>query len=308
MNLQRVTERGGEYMVLAKLSEFSNQYLCVELSFSTQKINTGENIYALTYKNIEQFKSNRPFFLIDETNLSKNIKNNGTLDPFAVKLLNGDLVSYNGTKFIVLGIVVNTYAQWNLPTPLLFNPNNIANDYRALFNSRLSDIEINNKINDNFQSGKYDTDMIIPLVDANDFKESIEVLEPRPSNDLVMLQIDKYTDEKNAKFTQVKDVFIDTVMRNRSTEIDKLRSLNPDLYNSMREMLTSVNDVINDKISGTSRKATKKVTKKPTKKEKEVVVQEVVPEQVTEDVDLSFLDDIDSVLDVSFLDEIDNII
>lgn len=300
MNLQRVTERGGEYMVLAKLSEFSNQYLCVELSFSTQKINTGENTYALTYKTIEQFKSNRPFFLIDETNLSKNIKNNGTLDPFAVKLLNGDLVSYNGTKYIVLGIVVNTYAQWNLPTPLLFNPNNIVNDYKALFNSRLSDIEINNKINDNFQAGKYDADMIIPLVDANNFKESIEVLEPRPSNDLIMLQIDKYTDEKNAKFTQVKDVFIDTIMRNRSAEIDKLRSSNPELYNTMKEMITSVNNVINDKISGASRKATKK--------EKEVVVQEVVPEQVTEDVDLSFLDDIDSVLDVSFLDEIDNII
>jgi hypothetical protein len=294
MNLQRVTERGGEYMVLAKLSEFSNQYLCVELSFSTQKINTGENIYALTYKNIEQFKSNRPFFLIDETNLVNNIKNNGTLDPFAVKLLNGDLVNYNGNKYIVLGIVVNTYAQWNLPTPLLLHPNNIVNDYKALFNSRMSDIEINNKINDNFQAGKYDSDMIIPLVDGNDFKETIEVLEARPSDDLVKIQISKFTDEKNAKFSQVKDIFIDTVMRNRSTEIDKLRSIKPELYNSMKEMLTSVNDAINSKISGTSTTTAKKK-------------KEAVAEQVAED-DLSFLDDIDSVLDTSFLDDLDNII
>ena len=281
-------------MVLAKLSEFSNQYLCVELSFSTQQINTGQNIYALTYKNIEQFKSNRPFFLIDETNLVNNIKNNGTLDPFVVKLLNGDLVNYNGNKYVVLGIVVNTYAQWNLPTPLLFNPNNIVNDYKALFNSRMSDIEINNKINDNFQAGKYDSDMIIPLVDANDFKETIEVLEPRPSDDLVKIQISKFTDEKNAKFSQVKDVFLDTVMRNRSAEIDKLRSTNPELYNSMKEMLTSVNNAINDKISGGSKTTTNKA-------------KELVAEQVSED-DLSFLDDIDSVLDTSFLDDLDNII
>ena len=213
MNLQRVIEKEGEYMVLAKLSEFSNQYLCVELNLSYQRINTLQEVYSLDYKNIEQFKSNRPFFLINESNLAENLKTKGILDYFETKLLFGDLVNYNGTKYIVLGIVVNTYAQWNLPTPLLLNPNNIVNDYKALFNSRLSDIEINNKINDNFQAGKYDADMIIPLIDANNFKETIEVIESRPSNDLVRLQIDNYTDEKNAKFSQVKDVFIDTIMR-----------------------------------------------------------------------------------------------
>ena len=294
MNLQRVIEKEGEYMVLAKLSEFSNQYLCVELNLSYQRINTLELVYALDYKNIEQFKSNRPFFLINESNLAENLKTKGILDYFETKLLFGDLVNYNGTKYIVLGIVVNTYAQWNLPTPLLLNPNNIVNDYKALFNSRLSDIEINNKINDNFQAGKYDADMIIPLIDANNFKETIEVIESRPSNDLVRLQIDNYTDEKNAKFSQVKDVFIDTIMRNRVAEIDKLRSSNPELYNTMKEMITSVNNVINNKISG--------ALKTTAKRKKQAVV-----EQVVED-DLSFLDEVDSVLDTSFLDELDNII
>ena len=294
MNLQRVIEKEGEYMVLAKLSEFSNQYLCVELNLSYQRINTLQEVYSLDYKNIEQFKSNRPFFLINESNLAENLKTKGILDYFETKLLFGDLVNYNGTKYIVLGIVVNTYAQWNLPTPLLLNPNNIVNDYKALFNSRLSDIEINNKINDNFQAGKYDAGMIIPLIDANDFKETIEVIESRPSNDLVRLQIDNYTDEKNAKFSQVKDVFIDTIMRNRVAEIDKLRSSNPELYNTMKEMITSVNNVINNKISG--------ALKTTAKRKKQAVV-----EQVVED-DLSFLDEVDSVLDTSFLDELDNII
>ena len=294
MNLQRVIEKEGEYMVLAKLSEFSNQYLCVELNLSYQRINTLQEVYSLDYKNIEQFKSNRPFFLINESNLAENLKTKGILDYFETKLLFGDLVNYNGTKYIVLGIVVNTYAQWNLPTPLLLNPNNIVNDYKALFNSRLSDIEINNKINDNFQAGKYDADMIIPLIDANNFKETIEVIESRPSNDLVRLQIDNYTDEKNAKFSQVKDVFIDTIMRNRVAEIDKLRSSNPELYNTMKEMITSVNNVINNKISG--------ALKTTAKRKKQAVV-----EQVVED-DLSFLDEVDSVLDTSFLDELDNII
>lgn len=298
MNLERITERGGEYMVLAKLSEFSKQYLCVELSFATQKINTGENIYALTYKNIEQFKSNRPFFLIDEMNLVKNLNTYGSLDPFAVKLLNGDLVNYNGNKYVVLGIVVNTYAQWNLPTPLLFNPSNIANDYKALFNSRMSDIEINNKINDNFQSGKYDSDMIIPLVDANDFKETIDILEPRPSQEEMIIKISRYNDEKDNKFSQTKDIFIDTVMRNRTIEIDKLRDSNPELYNSMRIMLVTVNEAINDKIFGT----------KPTTKKVKIKQEVVQPKVAVVEDDLSFLDDIDSVLDTSFLDDLDNII
>jgi Fe-S cluster assembly ATPase SufC len=93
---------------------------------------------------------------------------------------------------------------------------------------------------------------------------------------------------------RVKDVFIDTVMRNRSAEIDKLRSSNPELFSTIKEMLTSVNDVINNKISGASKTIAKKQ-------------KQVVAEQVAED-DLSFLDDVDSVLDTSFLDDLDNII
>ena len=62
----------------------------------------------------------------------------------------------------------------------------------------------------------------------------------------------------------------------------------------MKEMITSVNNVINNKISG--------ALKTTAKRKKQAVV-----EQVVED-DLSFLDEVDSVLDTSFLDELDNII
>ena len=274
------------YFVLSKLSDFSKTYLCMDaIPMSMQKTNTGSDIMAFDIKNIEGFKGTRPFFVLPESKIVENIKEWGIVEDYETELQWMDLVMYNGLKYLVLGNVINTYAQWNMPTPLLFNPNDMVSDYRSLYGSKLSDFEINQMVNDNFQKGKYDDDMIIPLVDSNDYKEEIEVLEKRPTTPEVEFLVDRYLDEKNTKLKAKTNIFIDTILRNRGLEIDKLKENNKVLYDSMQMMLLSVNNAINEKINSTKTQS------------------EEVPVE-----DLSFLDDIDSVLDTSFLDDLDNII
>jgi hypothetical protein len=294
------------YFVLSKLSDFSKTYLCMDaIPMSMQKTNAGSDIMAFDIKNIEGFKGTRPFFVLPESRIVENIKKFGIIEDYETKLQWMDLVRYNGMKFLVLGNIVNTYAQWNMPTPLLFNPNDMVHDYRSLYGSKLSDIEINRMINDNFQNGKYDDDMIVPLVDSNDYKEDIEVLEKRPTTPEVEFLVDRYLDEKNTKLKAQNNIFIDTILRNRGLEIDKLRDNNKELYDSMQTMLLSVNKAINEKINLTKEKTTETPTpKKVAKKQPKEKVVEATP---VED-DLSFLDKVDEVLDVSFLDDLDNII
>ena len=45
MNLERVIPQNSNYMVLKKISEFSNKYLCIELEESSQKTNKGESSF-----------------------------------------------------------------------------------------------------------------------------------------------------------------------------------------------------------------------------------------------------------------------
>ena len=295
MNLERITIKTrnddlynpiNRIMVLSKLSDFTKQYLCINLDFSSQKINNGNTIDALTFKNVVAFRGMRPFTVLNEQELIKLIKTFGIVEHYELKLKSGDYVQLNGLKFINLGSVVNTYAQWNLPTPVLFRTNTINSDTKALFNSKLTNFDIISKINDNFQAGKYDADMTIPLIDSNDFKNDISVLETRPTIDEVNLMIASYEDEKNTKITAFKDVFIDTIFRNRKAEIDKIKTNNPELYRSMQKLLLDVNVIINNKITG-----------------------EVKPKSNNNDnpTDLSFLDDVDNAFDTSFLENINDV-
>lgn len=295
MNLERITIKTrnddlynpiNRIMVLSKLSDFTKEYLCVNLDFSSQKINNGNSINALSFKNVVAFRALRPFIVVDEKAIVELIKLYGIVQDYDPKLNSGDYVQLNGLKFTNLGSVVNTYAQWNLPTPVLFRTSTINSDTKALFNSKLTNFDIISKINDNFQAGKYDADMTIPLIDSNDFKNDISVLETRPAIDEVNLMIASYEDEKNTNLTAFKDVFIDTIFRNRKSEIDKIKTNNPELYKSMQKLLLDVNVIINNKITG-----------------------EVKPKSNNNDnpVDLSFLDDVDNAFDTSFLENIDDV-
>jgi hypothetical protein len=264
------------YMSLAKISDFSKLYttiLFIEKS-SPQKINTGDSIQAFNFKNIEQFKGLRPFNAYTQEQLLFLYNQYGSDFLYQTKLHSGDLVRYNGLKYVVLGIVVNTYAQWNMPTPLLFNPTNVNNDYKSLYGSRLTEEQINNKINDNFQAGKYDADMVIPLVDANDFSEYITVIEPRPTKEEVELMFDSVKAEKDLTIKSQKDVFIDTMLRLRGNEINKIKEVNGDLFKGVQTLLLSVNKAVNEQIEMLPEPAVEKPARKPREKK---VVEEVEP-------------------------------
>lgn len=285
MNLERVSPKGQNYMVLKKISDYKKLYLCVELKESEQKINNGAIIDACDFKNIEQFKGSRPFFILEEKQIADNILKYGLEDKFQTDLRKGSLVDYAGLNYVVVGIVVNTYAQWNMPTPLLLNPNTIASDYVGLFQGKLTNYQINEKINDNFQSGKYDADMLIPLVDANNYEKDIIVLKKKPNENEVALYLAKIGKEQNIKIKSVKDIFIDTILDTNGEEIQKIREIDNDLYENTRNFINLVNNIINNKIE---------LGKKISKIEK------------TEDIDLTFLDELDDIFSTDFLEQIDN--
>ncbi len=292
MNLERIIPQNQNYIVLKKISDFKKLYLCMDISTTLQKINNGALIEAFTFKDITQFKGTRPFFILTEDRIIENIsKDGGILERYDTELQIGSVVDYAGLTYDVVGLIVNTYAQWNMPTPLLLNPNNIAEDYKSLFQSRLTDYQINQKINDNFQAGKYDSDMIIPLVDANDFKDDILVMEKRPKGNEIALVISKVQKDKNISLKATKDIFINTILDSRGDEIQKIREVDEDLYDKTRTFMNMVNDVINNKIEGNEARPKTKVVK---------------PIQVEEEADLSFLDELDDVFSDDFLEQIND--
>ena len=254
---------------------------------SLQKINTGAFIDAFPFKDINQFKGTRPFFILTEDRIIENVlKDGGIFEKYDTLLHVGSIVDYAGLNYVVVGFIVNTYAQWNLPTPILLNPSRIVADYKALFQGKMTDYQINEKINDNFQAGKYDEDILMPLVDGNNFKDDILVVEDRVKGNEVSLYINKVKKDNNLALKATENVFIDTILDTRGDEIQKLREVNEDLYDKTRNFMNSVNSIINNKINN--------------KPKKQIV------KQVEEDVDLSFLDELDDVFNEDFLQEIND--
>jgi hypothetical protein len=286
MNLERIIPQNSDYIVLKKISDYKRLYLCMDYKdVSSQKINTGAFIDAFTFKNLIQFKGTRPFFVLDEDTIIDNItKGGGIVDKYDTDLRVGDVVDYAGLTYDVLGFIVNTYAQWNMPTPLLLNPNKIADDYKSLFQGKMTNYQINQKINDNFQSGKYDNEIMFPLVDANDYKNDILVIKKRPLEKEISLYISKVGKQKNMSLKATKNIFIDTVLDTSGDDIQKIREVDENLYDKTRNFINVVNDIINNKIESGK-------TKQPI---------------VVEETDLSFLDELDDVFSDDFLQEIDD--
>jgi len=281
MNLDRIhfKVQNDSLLILNQISELKKLNLLVRFDaslYSEQTINTGGKIRALNLKSVEQFKGLKPFNVLSETQLLDlyQIGVLENLDKYNFKINVSDLVSYNNRNFIVLGIVVNTYAQWNLPTPLLFNPNAMSNDVKSLYGSRLTEVQIVERINDNFQKGKYDNDIVIPLVDMAKPKDVISVVKPLISEKDTFDIFLKILKLKNADFEIKKDVFINTIADLKAEEIVSLKSRDEDLYNSFNLFTKSLNDIINKKIESIPASEKEKPTRKPrAKKEVAPVVE-----------------------------------
>jgi hypothetical protein len=288
MNLDRIQFKvtNDQLLILNQISELKKLNLVIKFDksqYSTQTINTGSKVNALNLKNIEQFKGLKPFLVLDNNQLL-DLYQIGVLEDFDkkdFKINVGDLVNYNNRNFIVLGIVVNTYAQWNLPTPLLFNPSGISNDVKSLYGSKLTDEEIVSKINDNFQKGKYDSDIIIPLVDMAKPKDIIKVVKPFVSEKESLDIFSKILKLKTADFKIEKDVFINTIADLKAQEIMSLKSTNEELYDKFNLVAKSINDIINKKIQDLPAQPKEKPARKPRAKK---VVSPVVE---TKELDLN---------------------
>ena len=277
MNLDRIhfKVQNDSLLILNQISELKKLNLLVRFDaslYSEQTINTGGKIRALNLKSVEQFKGLKPFNVLSETQLLDlyQIGVLENLDKYNFKINVSDLVSYNNRNFIVLGVVVNTYAQWNLPTPLLFNPNAMSNDVKSLYGSRLTEVQIVERINDNFQKGKYDNDIVIPLVDMAKPKDIISVVKPFITEKDTLDVFSKILKLKNADFEIKKDVFINTIADLKAEEIVSLKSRDEDLYNSFNLFTKSLNDIINKKIADLPASEKPKPARKPRAK-KEVV-------------------------------------
>ena len=286
MNLDRIhfKVQNDSLLILNQISELKKLNLLVRFDaslYSEQTINTGGKIRALNLKSVEQFKGLKPFNVLSETQLLDlyQIGVLENLDKYNFKINVSDLVSYNNRNFIVLGVVVNTYAQWNLPTPLLFNPNAMSNDVKSLYGSRLTEVQIVERINDNFQKGKYDNDIVIPLVDMAKPKDVISVVKPLISEKDTLDVFSKILKLKNADFEIKKDVFINTIADLKAEEIVSLKSRDEDLYNSFNLFTKSLNDIINKKIADLPASEKPKPARKPRAKKEvaPVVEKEVAP-------------------------------
>jgi hypothetical protein len=281
MNLERIhfKVQNDSLLILNQISELKKLNLLVRFDaslYSEQTINTGGKIRALNLKSVEQFKGLKPFNVLSETQLLDlyQIGVLENLDKYNFKINVSDLVNYNNRNFIVLGVVVNTYAQWNLPTPLLFNPNAMSNDVKSLYGSRLTEVQIVERINDNFQKGKYDNDIVIPLVDMAKPKDVISVVKPIISEKDTLDIFSKILKLKNADFEIKKDVFINTIADLKAEEIISLKSRDEDLYNSFNLFTKSLNDIINKKIESIPASEKEKPARKPrAKKEVAPVVE-----------------------------------
>jgi hypothetical protein len=288
MNLDRIQFKvtNDQLLILNQISELKKLNLVIKFDksqYSTQTINTGSKVNALNLKNIEQFKGLKPFLVLDNNQLL-DLYQIGVLEDFDkkdFKINVGDLVNYNNRNFIVLGVVVNTYAQWNLPTPLLFNPSGISNDVKSLYGSKLTDEEIVSKINDNFQKGKYDSDIIIPLVDMAKPKDIIKVVKPFVSEKESLDIFSKILKLKTADFKIEKDVFINTIADLKAQEIMSLKSTNEELYDKFNLVAKSINDIINKKIADLPAQPKEKPARKQRVKK---VVAPVIEKQLLTDL------------------------
>lgn len=298
MNLDRIhfKVQNDELLILNQVSEFKKLNLVIRFDksqYSLQKINTGSKVNALNLKNIEQFKGLKPFVVLDDNQLLNLYDQFGVTEDLDKKdfIINvGDLVSYNNRNFIVLGVVVNTYAQWNLPTPLLFNPSAISNDIKSLYGGRFSDEEIISRINDNFQKGKYDNDIIIPLVDMAKPKDIIKVVKQNISENDTSIIFTKMMQLKKADFKIEKDVFINTIADLKAQEIMSLKSTNEELYDKFNLVAKSINDIINKKIQDLPAQAKEKPARKPrAKKVVAPVVEEDLPDFIDKDMPITDL-------------------
>lgn len=114
--------------------------------------------------------------------------------PYKLKIGSG--VRYKGKSYQIIGFYYNTFAQRNVVSPILFNPQNMVNDALNLLYGVKTDDEVQDIINENFRDGKYDDDFNFPLLPSvTDFKDYLSNITEPPLTTLDVIQLSKPKDE-----------------------------------------------------------------------------------------------------------------
>jgi len=160
----------------------------------------------------------------------------------------GDIVFYNFKKYTVIGRVLNTYAQLNIKTPVLFNMDKMFEDYKNLLYSKYSDDEILNIMNDKLKGGQYKDDFALPFTnseDENSWGEKIKLLKnynQEAYSKIIQNINDRYFDFEEK--SQTKDFLKDFLLTRQDEKLEMLADRKPEFYESFVRLINVVNNKI----------------------------------------------------------------
>lgn len=137
--------------------------------------------------NLKSFKEVSSFEIISISELKKFAI---PLQPYKIKIGSG--VRYKSKSYQVIGFYYNTFAQRNVVSPILFNPQSMISDALNLLYGIKTDDDVLAIINDNFRAGKYDEDFNFPILPTvTDFKDYLSNITEPPLTTLDVIQISK---------------------------------------------------------------------------------------------------------------------
>lgn len=172
------TNKVDSYYTLGAISDNSNDVLCIQSEIyidgnSASPFSTKDLVTKAF--NLESFLSISNFEIRTASSLKKKIQ---PKQPYKLKI--GSVVTYKNKSYEVVGFYYNRFAQLNIVTPILFNPENIVADALNLFYGLKDDFEVQESINKNFKEGKYNEDFKFPLTfGITDFKKELtNIIQP----------------------------------------------------------------------------------------------------------------------------------
>lgn len=172
------TNKVDSYYTLGAITDISNDVLCIQSEIyidgnSASPFSTKDLVTKAF--NLESFLSISNFEIRTASSLKKKIQ---PKQPYELKI--GSVVTYKNKSYEVIGFYYNRFAQLNIVTPILFNPENIVADALNLFYGLKDDFEVQELINKNFKEGKYNEDFKFPLTfGITDFKKELtNIIQP----------------------------------------------------------------------------------------------------------------------------------
>jgi len=244
-------DRNIKYIVLGTIDSVNKKYLVLEspntVKLSDKVLTPSRSITRAfrSVKNKSDFEAQSKIIVFDESEIiAKNVSGfERSLKPNV--LSEGDLVRYNFVKYIILGFVLNEYAQLNIPMPVLFDKQRLLMDYKSLIFSKLSDDEILELINTNFVKGNYSNNIEIPFVDSNSkesWGEKIKLISAY-NYEPYKIYISKILDKKEESFSS-QDFLKDFVFSNQEENLELIADKKPEFYVAFVNFLDAINNTI----------------------------------------------------------------